>query len=152
MLRGLDTGGTGSYEPPIITVTDRVPTPEEVAVYVRRPVRPADRPLVREALETARLLRTAPTGERVRIPDVRTEGEEPTDARRTRRAASAAVGEPVRSPLESVGDERFTPVCIAIRRSGSLVGYYPRPTGEEPQTVRDGLSALSAGDDLENLP
>ena len=42
-------------------------------------------------------------------------------------------------------------VCIAVRRDGDLTGLYPCWSDGTHQAVEDGLAALEAGEDAENL-
>jgi hypothetical protein len=42
-------------------------------------------------------------------------------------------------------------VCLAVRRGGELTGIYPCWNGGRHESVEDGLAALEAGEDVENL-
>ena len=42
-------------------------------------------------------------------------------------------------------------VCVAVRRGGELTGLYPCWNGGTHESVEDGLAALEAGEDVENL-
>lgn len=123
MFRGLDISGRNRRRVPILTA-DRPAF--EVTLYTRRDADGAER-----------------------RSDVRERLQRLSDAGVVESVNTHPLSEsPRRSWFEHA---RPDALVLAIRRQGTLVGWYPRRTTDGISSVEDGLSALRTGDGVENV-
>lgn len=160
MLRGLDARGTSAdYEPTIVKVADRAAVPGSVTIYVDEACSPPTRRRLRKVGERLAFFADAgvcptptavPWSTDLTVP---ASGADRVTAARYEEFR-AAVGEAGLGPFfERTEDGRLsTPdLCLAFRREGRLSGLYPRISDGHVQTVDECLTALAAGNDVENV-
>lgn len=150
MFMGLDsTAATSDHEPFIIKSAGREPVVAEVTVYVRESAPSAAADRVKALLDG--FDRVAAAG----VADVDIETWNPEADRYE--AFVDAVGwqslEPFFDTRAATGGRVVVPppICVSLRREGSVVGLYPRWNDGTHETVRDCLTALAAGDAVENV-
>lgn len=160
MLRGIDIRGTDAdYEPNIVKVADCATIEGSVTIYVDEALSPSTRRRLRYVDE-----RLAFFAEAGIVPD-------PAVVRWATEVASPSTKPGMKTVAryeefrEAVDRNGLGPffdrtedgavsvpdVCVAFRRDGRLAGLYPRVTDGHVQTVEECLTALAAGNGVENV-
>jgi hypothetical protein len=126
MLRGLDTrGASADYEPTIVKVADRPTVADGVTLYVEA------------------------------APDSVTYRRFRAIAERLSFFAEAGIVPLPTVVRWSTGDTEGAgsppDICLVFRRDGRLSGLYPRVAGGHVRTIEECLTALAAGNDVENV-
>ncbi|QLD85355.1 hypothetical protein HWV23_06310 [Natronomonas halophila] len=162
MLRGLDVWGKSDGEPTIIKAADRDALSGSVTVYVSNSLSPESHDRLRSVLDNFDRLEAAEVVDDVRVTRWPETVEAPTDGPAAAALAcydefADAVGADTLEPHfeEHSGEgahERtveFADICVAIRDDGELTGLYPR--ADEGASIEDCLTALAAGNPVENV-
>lgn len=159
MLRGLDARRTASdYEPTIVKVADRPSVAGQVTVYVDEALSPETHRRLRHVRERFDLFAEAGVAP---SPTVVCWPAEVAHSASDEAGRVVARYEEFREVLDSDALGPFyertaegvsmPDLCVAFRRDGRLSGLYPRVKDGHVQTVDECLTALAAGNDVENI-
>jgi hypothetical protein len=163
MLRGLDTWGETDDEPMIIKAAGREDFDGDVTVYVAESVSSETHERFRAIKQGFDRLEAAEVVDGVSVVTWPTEIDAPTDGPEGEVVATYdefvdAVGTEALEPFFEADDadshERVVSmpdICITVRESGELTGLYPKRGDRSVQSIEDCLTALSAGDRVENV-
>lgn len=160
MLRGLDARGTNAdYEPTVVKVADRAAISGSLTVYVDEAGSPPTRRRLRKVGERLAFFsdagvcptpRAVPWSTNLTVP---TSGSDRVTAARYEEFHEAVGTEGLGPFFERTEDGRVSmpDLCLAFRRDGRLFGLYPRIADGHVQTIEECLTALAAGNDIENV-